>query len=122
MTSQLALPLALAPHARFATFFAGANAALLAHVKTMGERGTGESVWVWGAAGSGRSHLLQAACAEREARSAIYLPLGEHDSLQPEMLDGLEHLELVALDDVDRVAASGEWNRALFRLINTLLP
>ena len=66
------------------------------------------------------SHLLQAACADRVQRSAIYLPLAEHDGLQPEMLDGLERLELVALDDVDRVAVSAEWNQALFRLINGL--
>lgn len=120
MTSQLALPLALAPHARFATFFEGANASLVAHVKNMGERTTGEAVWIWGASGAGRSHLLQAACAVRAQRSAIYLPLAEHDSLQPEILDGLERLELVALDDVDQVTTSAEWNRALFNLVNGL--
>jgi DnaA family protein len=118
--SQLALPLALAPHARFATFFDGANSALVTHLKRLNARGTGEAVWVWGAAGSGRSHLLQAACADRVQRRAIYLPLAEHDDLQPEVLDGLESLELVALDDADRVAASTEWNRALFRLFNGL--
>ena len=120
VTSQLALPLALAPHARFATFFAGANAALLAHLQRLETRSTCEAVWIWGAPGSGRSHLLQAACADRAQRSAIYLPLAENEGLQPEVLDGLETLELVALDDVDCVAASAQWNRALFRLFNGL--
>lgn len=120
MSAQLALPLALAPHARFATFFEGANAQLVAHLKQLDSRVTGEAVWVWGAPGSGRSHLLQAACADRAQRRAIYLPLAEHDGLQPEVLDGLDSLEFVALDDVDCVTASADWNRALFRLFNGL--
>lgn len=118
--AQLALPLALAPHARFATFFEGANAQLVAHLKRLDACTHAETVWIWSAAGSGRSHLLQAACADRAERRAIYLPLAEHDALQPEVLDGLESLELVAIDDVDRVAASTDWNRALFRLIDDL--
>lgn len=120
MSAQIALPLVLAPHARFVTFFEGANAALVAHLQRLDARETGEAVWIWGAAGSGRSHLLQAACADRAQRRAIYLPLAEHDGLQPEVLDGLDSLELVALDDVDRVAPSADWNRALFRLFNGL--
>lgn len=120
MRSQLALPLALAPHARFATFATGANAALVSHLKRLGAGDSGEAIWVWGAAGSGRSHLLQAACADRQQRRAIYLPLAEHEDLGPAVLDGLDRLELVALDDVERVAASAEWNRALFGLFNGL--
>ncbi|NIW24336.1 MAG: DnaA regulatory inactivator Hda [Gammaproteobacteria bacterium] len=121
MRSQLALPLALAPHARFTTFYEGGNAALIAHLRALDARGAGEAVWLWGTTGAGRSHLLQAACADRIQRSAIYLPLAEHENLAPDVLDGLERLELVALDDVDHVAASAEWNLALFRLFNGLL-
>lgn len=120
MSSQLALPLVLAPHARFATFFEGANAAPVAHLKGLEARTGGEAVWLWGPAGSGRSHLLQAACADRAHGRAIYLPLAEHDDLQPAVLEGLERLELVALDDLDRVTQSAEWNRGLFGLFNGL--
>ncbi len=120
MSSQLALPLALAPHARFASFFEGANAGPVAHLKRLETRPGGEAVWLWGLAGCGRSHLLQAACADQVEGRAIYLPLAEHDDLQPEVLEGLESLELIALDDVDCVAASVQWNRALFNLFNGL--
>ncbi len=120
MSTQLALPLALAPHARFATFFAGANAEIVARLQRSDTYATGEHVWVWGPAASGRSHLLQAACAARAPGRAIYLPLAEHDGLQPEVLGGLDGLELVALDDVDCIAASTRWNRALFRLYDDL--
>jgi len=120
VNAQLALPLALAPHARFATFFDGANAALVAHLQRSDERAAGAAVWIWGPAGSGKSHLLQAACADRPQRRAIYLPLAEHDSLEPGMLEGLDGLDLVSLDDIDSVAVSQEWNRALFRLYNGL--
>lgn len=112
MTTQLALPFVLAPHARFATFFVGGNGPLVAHLR----RAENEVVWICGPAGCGKSHLLQAACAERDRDRAMYLPLAGDEALGPEVLDGLEGLDIVALDDVERVAPSAEWNRALFRL------
>jgi DnaA family protein len=112
VSTQLALPFALAPHARFATFFAGSNAALVNHLR----RAASEVVWICGPPGSGKSHLLQAACAERDRDRAMYLPLAGYEDLRPEVLDGLDGLDIVALDDVDEVASSAEWNRALFGL------
>jgi len=117
MSRQIPLPLALAPHARFETFVPGANAAALA---TLRGRSDGEAVWLWGGSGVGKTHLLQAVCAAEPTR-AMYVPLAEPRSLDPAVLDGLAGLAVIAIDDVDTVAAMPGWNHALFELYNAQL-
>jgi DnaA-homolog protein len=118
---QLALELQLADYARFDSFYAGPNAALLQAVRDA-TRNTGPLVqWVWGATGSGRSHLLQAAVAEAGASGAAcaWLPLGSAEML-PAMLDGMGRLDLLCVDDVDSVAGDPDWERALFSVFEEL--
>jgi DnaA family protein len=117
--AQLPLPLTLADHASFATFVAGDNAAAVQHVRAIA-RGTSDSLWLWGGAGCGKSHLLQAACraAAAAGRRAMYVALG---SAAPDILAGLDSLDVVALDDVDRVAGNDEWESSLFGVLNEFL-
>ena len=70
----------------------------------------------------GRSHLLQATChqATRAGRRAGYLPLAE-SGLQPEMLVGLEALDVVCVDDIHTVLGQPAWEQGLFRLYNDVL-
>jgi DnaA family protein len=116
---QLPLQLALADHSSFATFVAGDNGAATQHVRSVAA-GTPDTLWLWGAAGCGKTHLLQAACraAAASGRRAIYVALG---SAAPEILAGLDSLDLVALDDVEGVAGNEEWEAALFGLLNEFL-
>lgn len=115
--SQLALPLTLPDHSRFATFVAGPNAAAVEHVRTVAA-GAGETLWLWGAAGTGKTHLLQAACREASpARRVMYLSLAG-TGLSPDVLRGLDELDLLAIDRVDAVAGSAEWERRLFVVLN----
>jgi DnaA family protein len=55
---QLPLPIAVPATARFDTFVAGANAAALQHLQQLEARSP--PVFVWGPAGSGKTHLLRA--------------------------------------------------------------
>jgi DnaA-homolog protein len=115
--SQLPLALRLAAHARLDTFVVGDNEAAIAHLKAPGAHAT---IWLWGPASAGKSHLLQAACAAAHSagRRTMYVPLalGAAVELGPEMLSGLEVLDLLALDDVQAVAGVSDWELALFRL------
>jgi len=117
--AQLPLALALAAHASFATFVPGDNEAGLAHVRAVAG-GAGDTLWLWGAPGCGKTHLLQAACraAADDGRRAMYVALRGAD---PELLAGLEHLDLLALDDVDAVAGSDAWEAPLFGILNEFL-
>jgi len=117
--AQLPLALTLADHASFATFVAGDNAAAVQHVRAVAG-GAGETLWLWGARGCGKSHLLQAACraSAADGSRAMYVALG---AAQPELLAGLESLDLLALDDVDAVAGQAEWEGPLFGILNEFL-
>ena len=77
-------------------------------------------LFVWGAAGVGKSHLLQAAVRELTERgaSSMYLPLFELRSFGPDALDGLDALDALALDDVDALLGERRWEERLFALYN----
>jgi DnaA family protein len=110
---QLPLRVRLGDAARFDGFVAGANAEVLGLL-------TGpvppRVLWLWGRAGTGKTHLLQAACANASASggAATYLDLDSGGS--PALLDGCETLDLVCLDGIERISDDGEWNAAVFRL------
>ena len=122
---QLPLGIRLRDDATFANFYPGANAAALGYVERVCSPEAGwsdELIYLWGNAGVGRSHLLQAACLRVEQRGelAVYLPLAEVAEYGPALLDNLEQSELVCLDDLEAVAGDPVWEEALFHLFNRL--
>jgi DnaA family protein len=119
---QLALDLTLADFALFATFHAGPNEQVLNAVMQAAAEPAQQVAWIWGAAGSGRSHLLQAAvaAASNAGRACAWLPLGSDGELQPAILEGMGALDLLCVDDVDQIAGDAEWERQLFRLFEEL--
>lgn len=118
---QLPLGVRLRPASTLEAFAVGENGPLLAALAGRAARG-GPALWLWGAPGTGRTHLLQAACAAAGAasRRAAYLPLGDA-GFGPEQLAGLDGLDLVCLDDLGVVAERPEWQAALFALYQGLL-
>ncbi len=117
--NQLALPLQLADHAVFASFLAGDNDTLVATLVDLSAGNVGDGCWLWGAAATGKTHLLQAVCDAAGDRS-VYLPLDMLDVAGPGILEGLESRDLVCIDDVDRVAGDADWEHALFVFYNAL--
>ena len=119
---QLPLGLSLRDAARFESFSPGQNEEVFQNLQ-LSAQGSGESlVYIAGADGLGKTHLLQAAChrAGRARRSATYLPMTRLLELTPAVFDGLEQMALVCLDDVDATAGNADWERALFDLFNRL--
>lgn len=116
--AQLALPLTLDAHAAFDTLVDGQNGAAIAHVRSLTDSRPG-LVWVWGARGCGKSHLLQAACraADAAGKRTMYVPLARPD-IAPDALAGLDALDFLALDDLDTLAGRADWERALFTVLN----
>ncbi|MFV3305590.1 DnaA regulatory inactivator Hda [Pseudomonas sp. NY15181] len=122
---QLPLSVRLRDDATFANYYPGANAAALGYVERLCEPEAGwtESlIYLWGAEGVGRSHLLQAACirSEQLGEPSVYLPMADLVAYGPEIFDNLEQRELVCLDDLDALAGKREWEEALFHLFNRL--
>lgn len=115
---QLPLRIGIRDNATFANFLPAANAQALFALQQQQE----PFLYLWGANGCGKSHLLQAACHEvtESGGSAIYLPLEELSQMPPEMLEGMEHMQLVCIDEIDSVAGNGAWEQGLFHFYNRL--
>lgn len=115
--AQLPLALRCPPDQRFETFV-GAPAGALAQLRAFarGDAGTGEALYLAGPAGTGKSHLLLAACAEAETagRRTAFLPLAAAAGRLREALEAFEHADLLALDGLDAVAGAREDEVALF--------
>ncbi|HEY2682130.1 MAG TPA: DnaA regulatory inactivator Hda [Steroidobacteraceae bacterium] len=110
---QLPLKVRLPAHAVFESFSIGGNAEVLAALKAA----FGPPLWLYGAHGLGKTHLLQAACAAAGTDGA-YFPLSADERPPPEALQGFERVRVLCLDDADEVAGSTVWERALFQLYN----
>ncbi|MCW9024914.1 MAG: DnaA regulatory inactivator Hda [Gammaproteobacteria bacterium] len=117
MSAQLALNIQLKDTATFDNFFAGENEALLNALR----EGTETSFYFWSATGDGKTHLLQALCHEAVNRhiQPAYIPLNTPE-FTPAILDGLEHFDLVCLDDIQSVIGNDDWEQALFHLYNRI--
>ena len=117
--SQLLLPFPLRPSSRFETFIAGKNQILLNMLRSSTKtQNLTTPIWICGESGSGKTHLLQAFCAESD-KTAIYLPLNDLKK-SPEVLQGLGSLDIVVLDDVDAVIGDDLWDKALFSIFHML--
>ena len=119
MNPQLPLALRWPRRQRFEHFHAGVNAAALDSVRTLAVEIGAPWIYLHGASGSGRTHLLLATCqaATAAGRRAQYLPLatmGDHAAA----LRGVAGSELLALDDLGAIAGNHDAEHALFDLYN----
>lgn len=119
---QIPLPLRLDPDLSFARFHTGPNCELVEHLITAA-RGFGHPlIFLHGAPGRGKSHLLQAAVREASeaGRCGIVAELKKVCALGPDVLEGLEQLDLITLDDIEQVCGHPPWESRLFSLFNAL--
>jgi DnaA family protein len=103
----------------FGSFLAGGNGLALAAVQQLAA-GRGDAlVYLHGACGTGKSHLLQAVCAA--VPGAGYFPLAQLRQIGPGVLEGAAQLPVIAIDDLDLVAGDDNWELRLFGLFNECL-
>jgi DnaA family protein len=76
--------------------------------------------YVYGGAGSGKSHLLSAICDSylEVGKSAIQVSLLELLDAPTEAISSLDQYDLVALDDIEAISGVPHWQKAVFHLIN----
>jgi DnaA-homolog protein len=89
---QIPLPIGPAPQKSFDSFVAGSNAAALAHLRALSQR-PGAPVYLWGASGSGKTHLLRALTQDLRA--------GWFDGATPGPWTFDEAWSLIVLDGCD---------------------
>jgi DnaA-homolog protein len=120
--AQLPLALRFPPDQRFETYVGAPEGALallraLAHGEPIAQR-----VYISGASGTGKTHVLLATCAEAQSVGlrAAYLPLAAAIGRMRDALHAYDRVDLLALDGLDAVAASREDEVALFDAHNRM--
>lgn len=136
--NQLTLGISLRDDATFANFLAGRNQTLVNFLHELSshkldavaedmlpkeaEKINDNMVYLWGSTGSGLSHLLQACChyLTGHGQTCLYLPLNQASDLSPQILVGLDKVNLIAIDDVDAIAGQQNWEEQLFHFYNSI--
>lgn len=118
LTPQIPLAMRLRERAVFDSFVAGPNALAVQALRATARGEAREALWLSGPAGVGKTHLLQALCAEAQhgQRASAYLPLRELRELGAEVLSGWQQMQVLAIDDLEAVAGDRAWEQALFGL------
>jgi DnaA-homolog protein len=120
MAQQLPLQFEFRANRTFDDFFAGANKEIIDHLKKC-VTGTGEPyIFLWGAPGQGKSHLLQACChlAQNANLRSFYFDLATPKLPDPAMLSGLDECDIVCLDNIGQIAGKPDWELAFFNFFN----
>ncbi len=117
---QIPLPLRLATNTTFGNYVAGNNATTIHFLAQLVQGNEELQTLLWCKHQYGKSHLLQAAChaAVAAGKNPAYIPLKSFYEFEPELLQGLDQLDLVCIDDIHLVVEDAHWENQLFQLIN----
>lgn len=123
-TVHVQLPLALLTPERIELdlFVAGPNAGICERLRALSTGERGVSLYLWGADGTGKSHLLQATChaAGEQGVRCAYMPLATLQQHGCAIFEGMETFDLVAVDDLQAIAGRADWEQALFHFFNRM--
>lgn len=114
---QLALAIQSNDQATLTNFCWGTNTLLKQQLKVMLSEKNERLLYLWGGAGCGKSHLLQA-CCQAYTESAMYLPLKLLKDWGAESIADVEAQSLICIDDVQAISTDMAWEEALFHLYN----
>lgn len=118
---QLTLNLSLTERVSFESFVVGKNTQLVSALKNLFT--SPERCWyLWGEAGVGRTHLLQAcaSAAHQQQYSVNFIPFSDYQKMSVDILQGVDQYDINCWDDVDAIAGLPEWEEALFHAYNQL--
>ena len=121
---QFTLAVTLPEDETLDSFYAAAESPAVNFLKHYLLQPAGQApVYLFGASGSGKSHLLYAACvqAQEQGLTSQLLTLENMAELSPRLLDNLEQLDLVCLDNIQAIAGELHWQVAIFDLYNRLV-
>ncbi|WP_347988002.1 DnaA regulatory inactivator Hda [Methylomonas sp. AM2-LC] len=104
----------------FTSYFPGNNAEIINQLHTFAEKEQEQQIYLWGDSGSGKSHLLHACCqlAKSLGKDPFYLCFNQDNLPSPAILEGLENMEIVALDNLQHIAENAVWQLSLFNFYN----
>ncbi|SJM91812.1 ATPase regulatory factor involved in DnaA inactivation [Crenothrix polyspora] len=120
MAQQIPLDFEFRANKTFADYFPAANQEVVSHLQRcvagMGE----QQIFLWGHAGQGKSHLLQACCHAMQQRGlrSFYYDLSPRNLNDIDLFTGLDDYDLVCLDNIEHIAGKSDWELAFFNFFN----
>ncbi|NOQ76407.1 MAG: DnaA regulatory inactivator Hda [Methylococcaceae bacterium] len=119
MSKQLPLQFEFQSNQNFSTFYPGSNEEVINHLRHIFINNE-QQIFLWGDAGTGKTHLLQAVSQEsnKQNKTSFYFSFDDNHLPDPEMLNGLENFDIVCFDNIDRIAENSEWEHAFFNFFN----
>lgn len=117
--TQLSLNLEIKHDANLSDFAGPGWMAIIDAVRQM-HVGLMRQLYLHGSPATGKSHLMSAICESflEIDKSAIYLSLNELVYTDVNVLSSLETFDVIAIDDLEILEESPQWQEALFHLIN----
>ena len=119
--TQLIFPFQINQKASFENFFCSPdNAELITRLNDLVVNKNADELIINGAAGSGKSFLMQAICNELSSsgKQFAFIPMSKAINMGVEIFQNLASLDAVCIDDLQLILSKGEWEIALFNLIN----
>ena len=119
--TQLIFPFQINQKASFENFFCSPdNAELITRLNDLVVNKNADELIINGAAGSGKSFLMQAICNELSSsgKQFAFMPMNKAINMGVEIFQNLASLDAVCIDDLELILSKGEWEIALFNLIN----
>lgn len=119
--TQLIFPFQINQKASFENFFCSPdNAELITRLNDLVANKNADELIINGAAGSGKSFLMQAICNELSSsgKQFAFIPMSKAINMGVEIFQNLATLDAVCIDDLQLILSKGEWELALFNLIN----
>ncbi len=118
MIPQIPLSLKFSNDQGFEAFIGSSDC--VAALKTIADGSSKEWLYLSGPAGSGKSHLLLAACAQaqKKGRRALYFPMTVFAGRLSEVLPEQEYADVIFLDGLEHCAGKEEDEVALFHFHN----
>ncbi len=115
---QTVLPVKLTNRSTFDNFLPGENLQTLSVLQNFLESKIDTRIChLWGAIGSGKTHLLLAVANFSD--DSVYIPLMDLN-LEPSCLDEIYESSFVCVDDIHSIAAQPAWENALFSLFERI--
>lgn len=120
---QLLLPVSINASQTFDSFVNSEDAILIEQLHKAVDSSEFASLYIAGAQGTGKSHLLNACChrANEINKTSILLPLEQMLSMSAQVLDGVENIDLVCIDNIELIKGNMAWQKAIFNLYNSLM-
>lgn len=120
MAAQLPIQFEFNIQQTFSNYYPGPNQEVVAHLRNSIDTHNEQFIFLWGASGTGKTHLLNASCqlAHEHFQSGFIYSFVTETLPSTRLLEDLDNLELVCFDNIDRIAGNREWEHAFFNFFN----